>query len=244
MIQFEKVRLSYGEKIILQEINLSIQQGSTHILLGLSGSGKSTLLKVLLGLLPIDRGQVQVNENIQKFPVDFFWRQQFGYVPQDGGLFPHMTGEENVTLLARTLGWEKKKIQKRVDEVCPLVSLPKHLLKRYPKELSGGQKQRVAVMRALFLNPDILLFDEPLGALDPLIRNDLQSELKRLFSELKKTVIFVTHDVAEASFLGDEITLLRNGKVLQTGSLEQINKSPVDEFVVRFFNSQRTMDAD
>lgn len=241
MISFEKLSLSYGDKVVLKETSLTIKDGHTHILLGLSGSGKSTLIKVLLGMARAQTGQVFVNSYQQHWPVDFFWRQQFGYVPQDGGLFPHMTAIDNVTLLARTLKWDKKRINERIEEILPLVSLHKPLLKRYPKELSGGQRQRFSIMRALFMNPDILLFDEPLGALDPLIRAELQTELKKLFNDLKKTVIFVTHDVTEAAYLGDQISLLRDGKVLQTGTYEELLEKPKTKFVSRFIQAQRNI---
>lgn len=241
MIHLENVSLTYGSKTVLRQASLDILSETTHILLGLSGSGKSTLLKVLLGLVQPNEGSVRVDEHAQRWPVDFFWRQQFGYLPQDGGLFPHMTCLDNITLLARTLKWEKKRIEHRIDEIVPLASLDRSLLKRFPKQISGGQRQRVSLLRALFMDPKILLFDEPLGALDPLIRNDLQSELKKLFSDLGKTVVFVTHDVTEAAYLGDRISLLRSGQVLQTGSMSELSQDPKTKFVSQFLQAQRQL---
>ena len=165
-----------------------------------------------------------------------------GYVIQDGGLFPHLTAEKNVSLLADYIGWTKDKIDERIKELSVLTKFPVNGLERYPAELSGGQKQRVSLMRALMLDPKILLLDEPLGALDPLIRYELQDDLKKIFQKLKKTVILVTHDLTEAGFFGDKIVLMMDGKIIQTGTIEELIKKPANDFVTKFITAQRAFE--
>jgi osmoprotectant transport system ATP-binding protein len=166
-------------------------------------------------------------------------RKKFGYVIQEGGLFPHLTGKGNASLMAEYLGWEKVKIKNRIEELTDLMKLSPEILDKYPSQLSGGQKQRVSIMRALMTDPEILLLDEPLGALDPLIRYDLQTDLKEIFVSLKKTVVMVTHDMGEASFFGDRIVLMKNGSVIQVGNAEDFIKNPAEPFVTKFVNAQR-----
>ena len=158
---------------------------------------------------------------------------------QEGGLFPHLTARDNVALMARYVGWSKDRIQKRIDELSDLAQFPRDGLSRYPVQLSGGQRQRVSLMRALMFDPDVLLMDEPLGSLDPMIRSDLQADLKSIFRTLRKTVVLVTHDMSEAALLGDIIVLLRDGEILQIGTLDELVRSPSDPFVTRFINAQR-----
>jgi osmoprotectant transport system ATP-binding protein len=190
----------------------------------------------MLGLLRPDSGTVLVDG--QPFRPDL--RHRMGYVVQDGGLFPHLTARGNVLLLARHLGWDEARIQKRLGELADLTQFPAGGLDRYPIQLSGGQRQRVSLMRALMLDPSVLLLDEPLGALDPVIRSDLQEDLRRVFQALHKTVVLVTHDLGEAGFLGDHLILLRDGRIVQQGSLADLVHSPADEFVTRFINAQRS----
>lgn len=239
MLKIEGVTKIYGSKTILKSINLNVPDGETWVILGSSGSGKSTLLRIIIGLIPKDSGTVSFDGVEQEKIGQQKWAEVFGYVPQDGGLFPHMTALENVTMMARLAGWDKQKISERVRELAKLVSLEEDLLLKFPKQLSGGQKQRVSIMRACFLDPKLLIFDEPLGALDPLIRSDLQSEFKRIFAALKKTVILVTHDLAEAAFLGHKISLLNEGVIVQTGGFQEFIKNPATEFVKKFINAQR-----
>ena len=168
------------------------------------------------------------------------WLHRLGYVPQDGGLFPHLTAGRNVTLVAETLKWPKAKIQNRVRELMEIVSLSEDHLARYPRQLSGGQKQRLAIMRAVFLDPQIILLDEPLAALDPIVRSDVQGRLREIFRRLQKTVLLVTHDLSEAAYLGDEVTLLKDGRVLQTGPLKELIHQPADPYVTQFINAQRS----
>jgi osmoprotectant transport system ATP-binding protein len=162
-----------------------------------------------------------------------------GYVVQDGGLFPHLTAGENAMLMARYLGWERRRLDDRLAELTKLTQFPADGLERYPVQLSGGQRQRVGLMRALFLDPDVLLFDEPLGALDPIIRLDLQEVLRSIFRSLGKTVVLVTHDLGEAAYFGDRIVLLRAGRIVQQGTLRDFVERPADPFVTQFINAQR-----
>ena len=148
-----------------------------------------------------------------------------GYVIQEGGLFPNLSARETVSLMASYLGWDKERIEKRVEELCKLTKFPKDALNRYPIQISGGQRQRLSLMRALMLDPDILLLDEPLGALDPLIRSELQEDLKEIFSALSKTVVMVTHDIGEAAFFGDNIVLIKDGNIVQQGNIVDLAKS-------------------
>ena len=168
-------------------------------------------------------------------------RQRLGYVIQDGGLFPHLTARQNVVLMAEHLGKPKEEIVQKVDELADLTRFPKESLDRYPIELSGGQRQRVGLMRALILDPSTLLLDEPLGALDPLVRSALQTDLKEIFGRLKQTVVLVTHDMGEAAYLADQIVLLREGKIVQQGTLEDFKMRPAENFVVEFLNAQRML---
>jgi osmoprotectant transport system ATP-binding protein len=236
MLELRGVSKSYGKTEALLPTDLIITARRTTVLLGPSGCGKSTILRLMLGLLRPDSGTVLVNG--QPFRLDL--RHRMGYVVQDGGLFPHLTARGNVSLLARHLGWDEARIENRLGELADLTQFPAGGLDRYPIQLSGGQRQRVSLMRALMLDPSVLLLDEPLGALDPVIRSDLQEDLRRVFHALHKTVVLVTHDLGEAGFLGDHLVLLRDGRIVQQGSLADLVHSPADEFVTRFINAQRS----
>ena len=225
----------YGSVRVLGPVDLSVEEGTTTLLLGPSGSGKSTLLRLLNGLLRPDAGQVLFRDQ----PPDRTLRLQMGYVIQGGGLFPHLTAADNVGLLARWLGWDARRIAQRMAELQDLVRLPADALPRFLAELSGGQAQRVALMRALMLDPPVLLFDEPLGALDPITRFDLQGDLREVFARLRKTVVLVTHDLAEAEFFGGTAVLLRDGQIVQRGSIKDLVRKPADAFVARFVQAQR-----
>ncbi len=239
MIYLKNVSKTYGAIKALQAVELSIPEGMTTTLIGPSGSGKSTLLRLIIGLTYPEVGAVYF-KNVQVLPDTVLsLRQEMGYVIQEGGLFPHLTAHDNVALMARYVGWTENKIQTRIEELSNLVQFPRDGLNRFPVQLSGGQRQRVSLMRALMFNPDVLLMDEPLGSLDPMIRSDLQTDLKTIFRTLRKTVVFVTHDISEAAFLGDIIVLLRDGQIIQGGTLEEMVRSPSDPFVTRFINAQR-----
>ena len=222
-------------------MSLQVPEGATHALIGSSGSGKTTLLRITLGLIPFDRGYVKVNDQALLSFTRAEWANRIGYVPQDGGLFPHLNAEQNVGFIADLRGWKKAKISSRIAELTQLVDLDPSLLKRFPSQLSGGQKQRLAIMRATMLEPAVLLLDEPMGALDPLIRSNLQDELKLIFRRLQKTVVLVTHDLSEAVFLADQLTLLHHGKVVQTGSYADLKNNPREPFVTQFIQAQRTL---
>ena len=240
MLELRGVSKAYGSLQALRPTDLSIQPGKTTALLGPSGCGKSTLLRIIVGLTRSDTGHVTFDgtqltpENLREF------RHRMGYMIQDGGLFPHLTVRGNVSLLAEHLKWEADRIEDRLRELAELTHLPVASLDRFPSQISGGQQQRVALMRALFLDPDVLLLDEPMGALDPLIRSDLQQELREIFKTLHKTVVMVTHDIGEAGFLADTIALLKDGRIVQRGTLEQLVNSPEDKFVTTFVNAQRS----
>jgi osmoprotectant transport system ATP-binding protein len=168
-------------------------------------------------------------------------RRRTGYVIQEGGLFPHLTARGNVLLMARHLDKPGTEMQERLTELCSLTRFPESLLDRYPLELSGGQRQRVSLMRALMLSPELLLLDEPLGALDPLVRAALQKDLKEIFTRLQQTTLLVTHDLAEAAYLGDEIVLMNEGRIVQEGSIVDLRDTPASDFVTEFINAQRAL---
>jgi len=242
MLELRHVSKSFATTPALRDVSLTAAAAQTTALLGPSGCGKSTLLRLMVGLLTPDAGTVLFDGKPLPHDADALdrLRHRMGYVIQDGGLFPHLTARENATLLARFLGRDGADVMDRTRELADLVELPLGALDRYPVQLSGGQRQRVGLMRALFLDPDVLLLDEPLGALDPLIRADLQDDLRAIFRELEKTVVLVTHDVGEAGYLADTIVLLRDGQVVQTGTADDLVERPAEPFVGRFIRAQRS----
>jgi len=229
----------YAGRPALGPLTLELPAGRTTVLIGPSGCGKSTLLRLLIGLVEPDAGEVLFDGRPVTPATARAVRLRVGYVIQDGGLFPHLTARGNVTLMARHLGRDRAWIAGRVSELADLTRFPKDGLDRYPSQLSGGQRQRVGLMRALMLNPDALLLDEPLGALDPIVRADLQAELREVFRALGKTVVLVTHDLGEAAFFADRVVLLRDGRVVQEGSPADLWRRPADPFVTRFVQAQR-----
>jgi osmoprotectant transport system ATP-binding protein len=239
MIEVRKVIKSFGPNRVLDRVTVNVPDGRTTVLLGPSGGGKSTLLRVMNGLIRPDTGEVVFDgepvtpDNARRL------RHRMGYVVQDGGLFPHLTAAGNVSLLARHLGWDTHRIRTGLVSLCQLARLPEELLDRYPAELSSGQRQRVGLMRALMLDPAVLLLDEPLGALDPITRSQLQGDLRSIFRDLKKTVVLVTHDLAEAAFFADEVVLLAAGRVEQHGSMRDLIQRPASAFVTEFVRAQR-----
>lgn len=253
MLTIEQVSKSYGTKQVLYPLDLKIPEGCCVTLIGQSGCGKSTLIRLMMGLIPPDTGTIlfrdcvvsndetrsqRASKHITSELAEI--RHQMGYVVQGGGLFPHLTAAQNASLVARHLGWEKDRIDKRLAELADLVHLPVELLRNYPLQLSGGQQQRVSLMRALMLDPDLLLMDEPLGALDPLIRADLQRDLRDIIRELGKTAVIVTHDMGEAAYFGDAIVLLQEGRIVQQGDINDFIGNPADDFVTRFISAQRS----
>jgi osmoprotectant transport system ATP-binding protein len=238
MITVRHLGKRYGGTVALEDVSLEVAPGTTHVLLGSSGSGKSTLLRVVLGLVPADAGEVQVDGA----PVTPAARESLdgrvGYVVQEGGLYPHLTVRGNVSLPAEARRWPRARTEERVRALAELTGFDEAMLRRYPAELSGGQRQRVGLMRALVLDPPLLLLDEPLGALDPIVRAGLQTELRRLFAALGKTVLLVTHDVREAALFGATITLLRGGRVVQQGTFADLVRKPAEPFVTEFLGAQ------
>ena len=238
MFSLEQVAVQFGTTTALQPTDLTFEPGSTTALVGPSGSGKSTLLRVLAGLVPAT-GLVQfAGSSIADWRAV---RLRLGYVIQDGGLFPHLTATENVEIMARELHWSRDRIDQRRTELARIVGLPEEPLARYPAELSGGQRQRVSIMRALMLDPDVVLLDEPLSALDPITRARLATELRSIFSALSKTAVLVTHSLREAQFFAERIVLMRRGQIVQSGSLEQLERTPNDAFVTDFIAAERAL---
>ncbi|MCH7886100.1 MAG: ATP-binding cassette domain-containing protein [Planctomycetes bacterium] len=238
MLELSGVSKKYGQATALHPTDLTVPVGRTTVLIGPSGCGKSTLLRLMIGLIQPDTGSVRIDGTPMTPETALDLRRRMGYVIQDGGLFPHLTARHNVTLMARHLGWSAKRTEARLDELADLTQFPRDGLDRYPVQLSGGQRQRVSLMRALMLDPGVLLLDEPLGALDPMIRADLQDDLARVFKLLAKTVVLVTHDLQEADFFADTIALMNEGRVVQRGNLSQLSNAPANEFVTRFLNAQ------
>jgi len=239
LVKLVNVSKRYADAAALHPTNLSIEHGKTTVLIGPSGCGKSTLLRLIIRLIQPDSGSIMFEgEPITPDNIDML-RRRIGYVIQEGGLFPHLTARANVVLMARHVGRSQEEMQPRLQELCDLTRFYENLLSRYPVELSGGQRQRVSLMRALMLSPELLLLDEPLGALDPLVRASLQKDLKEIFARLQETVVFVTHDLAEAIYFGNEIVLMNEGRVIQKGAVTDLRDNPADPFVSEFINAQR-----
>ncbi|HXP34176.1 MAG TPA: ATP-binding cassette domain-containing protein [Chthoniobacterales bacterium] len=241
LVQLVGVSKTFGDAAAVHAIDLSVERGKTTVLIGPSGCGKSTLLRLIIGLIQPDTGIIQFDgTQLRADKIDIV-RRRVGYVIQEGGLFPHLTARGNILLMARHLGRADTEMRARLGELCVLTRFPENLLGRYPLELSGGQRQRVSLMRALMLSPELLLLDEPLGALDPLVRAALQKDLKEIFARLRQTALLVTHDLAEAAYLGDEIVLVNEGRIVQQGSLADLREKPTSNFVSEFINAQRAL---
>jgi osmoprotectant transport system ATP-binding protein len=239
LVHFRGVTKRFGDDFAIRDANLEIERGEITTLIGPSGCGKSTILRLIVGLVTADTGEIQFDgekiaaETIMKI------RRRLGYVIQDGGLFPHLTARHNLTLQPRLFRKRRDEIENRIMELCELTKFPGSGLDRYPLELSGGQRQRVSLMRALMLSPELLLLDEPFAALDPLVRMNLQRDLKEICARLQQTVLLVTHDLAEAAFLGNEIALMSEGQIIQRGSIADLRAKPANEFVREFVSAQR-----
>jgi osmoprotectant transport system ATP-binding protein len=241
LVELHGVSKKYEGTHALHSTTLDFARGKTAVLIGPSGCGKSTLLRLVIRLLDPDEGTVRFDgQTITRANISEL-RRRIGYVIQDGGLFPHLTARKNILLMASHLKWPADKMNNRLAELCALTRFPEAALGRFPLELSGGQRQRISLMRALMLSPELLLLDEPLGALDPLVRAALQKDLKEIFQRLNQTAILVTHDLAEAAYLGDEIVLMSEGRIVQKGSLRELQEQPASSFVSEFISAQRSV---
>ena len=238
MIRFHKAGKSFGSAAALQPIDMEIPAHRTTVLIGPSGSGKSTILRLISGLIEPTTGWIEINgERLSHDTLPEF-RRRMGYVIQSGDLFPHLTARRNILLVPQELRLGIDEMTARVEELCVLARFPRNLLDRYPGELSGGEQRRVSLIRALMLKPDMLLLDEPLGALDPMVRAGLLVDLKSLFEQLNTTVMMVTHDLVEAARLGDWIVLFNEGRIVQQGSFTEFTLCPAEPFVSEFFRAQ------
>lgn len=239
MFHLASVHKSFNGKTALEDVSLATGRGKTTALIGPSGCGKSTIFGLMTGLLKPDSGTITFEDQPITPTRLHAIRRRLGYVIQDGGLSPHLTVSANVTLMARHIGWGVERVRNRVEELLTLTRLSPELLSRYPAEISGGQRQRVSLMRALMLNADVLLLDEPLAALDPIVRAELQDDLAAIFRRLKKTTIIVTHDISEATFFADQIVLMRAGRIVQVGTANDLFDRPAEPFVSQFVRVER-----
>lgn len=236
MFELNGVTKRYGAVTALDNVTVTLPARRTTVLLGTSGSGKTTLLRTLNGLVIPDAGTVRFDGTIVDADHARALRRRMGYVVQGGGLFPHLTARDNVTLLARELAWSSERIAQRLEELGTMVQLPPSAVARYPAELSGGQAQRVSLMRALMLDPDVVLLDEALGALDPLTRRALRRDLRALFGRLGKTVVLVTHDLEEARFFAELLVVMREGRIEQAAPVDEVTTRPATPFVAELMS--------
>ncbi|MCY9376260.1 choline ABC transporter ATP-binding protein OpuBA [Bacillus sp. T17B1] len=240
MLTLENVSKTYkGGKKAVNNVNLKIAKGEFICFIGPSGCGKTTTMKMINRLIEPSAGKIYIDgENImEQDPVEL--RRKIGYVIQQIGLFPHMTIQQNISLVPKLLKWPEQQRKERARELLKLVDMGPEYLDRYPHELSGGQQQRIGVLRALAAEPPLILMDEPFGALDPITRDSLQEEFKKLQKTLHKTIVFVTHDMDEAIKLADRIVILKAGEIVQVGTPDDILRNPADEFVEEFIGKER-----
>jgi osmoprotectant transport system ATP-binding protein len=232
----------YGDLTAVDDVTFTVPKGETFVLLGSSGCGKTTLLKTINRLIEPTSGTILIEGRSTADIDPEELRRGMGYVIQDIGLFPHYTTARNIAVVPELLGWDMPRVRQRVDEMLHQVGLdPAEFADRFPRELSGGQQQRIGLARAFAADPEIVLLDEPFGALDPITRREIQREFKNLETLLNKTLILVTHDVFEAFDLGDRVCLMDKGRIKQIGYARDLLFSPVDEFVSRFFQASRLL---
>lgn len=243
MITLENVNKKYPDgTVAVNDVSFEVQDGDVCVLLGPSGCGKTTTMKMINRLIPITSGRILIDGVDNAHMDENEVRRNIGYTIQEIGLFPHMTVGQNIEIVPSLKGWPKAKRRKRAEELLRLVRLdPQEFIDRYPNELSGGQRQRVGVARSLGGDPPILLMDEPFGAIDPITRVDLQTEFLKIQEQIKKTIIFVTHDIYEAIRMGDKIALMKNGALVQFDTPENIIYQPKDEFVEDFIGADRAV---
>jgi osmoprotectant transport system ATP-binding protein len=243
-LEFREVSKTYPGAAVpaIRSLSLQVAAGEVCILIGPSGSGKTTAMRLVNRMIDLTSGDILLDGRsvLDRPAADL--RRHIGYAIQQIGLFPHQTVAENIATVPRLLGWDRARVNARVDELLELVGLERELRDRYPAQLSGGQRQRVGVARALAADPPLLLMDEPFGAIDPITRGRLQEEFRRLQQDLGKTVVFVTHDIDEALRLGDRIAVLKPGGVLaQYGTAEDLVANPADEFVEEFVGADKAI---
>ncbi|ALR77376.1 ABC transporter ATP-binding protein [[Enterobacter] lignolyticus] len=235
MIEFHQVTKRFGGQAAVKNLDLHLREGAFSVLIGTSGSGKSTTLKMINRLEEHDSGVLRfAGEDIRQLPV-LALRRRMGYAIQSIGLFPHWTVAQNIATVPQLQKWSRQKIRDRIDELMALLNLDPQLRERYPHQLSGGQQQRVGVARALAANPEVLLMDEPFGALDPVTRGALQQEMRRIHQLLGRTIVLVTHDIDEALRLADHLVLMNDGEVVQQGTPLSMLTAPKNDFVRAFF---------
>ncbi len=239
MIEYRNVTKDYGEKKILRDVSFSVGKGEFLVIIGPSGCGKTTTVKMLNRLIDPSGGEILI-DGVNNREMDLVrLRTSIGYVIQQIGLFPNMTVAENISVVPKIMGWEKEKTLARVKELLAMVNMPyEEYGKKYPKHLSGGQQQRVGVLRALAVNPPVMIMDEPFGALDPITRGILQAEVKKIQKEFKITVLFITHDMHEAMKLADLIIFMSGGSILQQGTPDEFLLRPASEEISRFMSLQ------
>ena len=239
VISLKNITAAYGNKDVLMHFNLEIARGEFGMLIGTSGCGKTTALKLMNGLLRPKEGSVVVNGNDLSRTDLTALRRNLGYVVQETGLFPHLTIEKNISYVADlSRKKDSKAIQNRVTQLLQLVELPEEIRRRYPDELSGGQKQRVGIARALMNSPEILLMDEPFGAVDEITRRRLQEEIGKIHRQQGETIVFVTHDIDEALRLGTRIVVMDAGRIIQDGTPEEIRENPATDFVKKLMSER------
>lgn len=240
IIRFENIKKSYGEKTIIEDFNLTINKGEFLTIIGSSGCGKTTILKMINGLIKPEEGTVFIKDkNIEEEDI-INLRRNIGYSIQGSMLFPHMTVEENIAYVPNLLNRkDKDRTKKAVKKWMDIVGLDEDMLDRYPDELSGGQQQRVGIARALAASPDILLMDEPFGAIDEITRRQLQEEITNIHKKTEITIVFVTHDISEAIKLGTKILVMNNGKIEQYSEPKEILNNPATDFVKELISSEK-----
>ena len=242
MIRLERVTKVFGAITAVDAVDMEVPAGAVCVLLGPSGCGKTTTMKMINRLIPPSSGKIYVNGRNTAEVDEVSLRRSIGYVIQQIGLFPNKTVEDNICVVPDLLGWDRRKSRSRAAELLRMVNLdPAIFLKRYPKELSGGQQQRVGVVRALAADPPVLLMDEPFGAIDPINREVIQDEFMKLQAELKKTIVFVSHDIDEAVKMATHIAIFRDGRLIQYDTPDSILARPADAFVADFVGSDRTL---
>ncbi len=242
MIRLEGIGKEFGDFTAVKELSLEIPEGKTCVMVGPSGCGKTTTMRMVNRLIEPTRGTVYIDDQDYKKKKVEILRRDIGYVIQEVGLFPHRTIAENISTTPKLAGWDDKKIKKRVDELLEIVELnPEENRNKFPRQLSGGQRQRVGLARAMAADPPVMLMDEPFAAVDPITRENLQNMFLRLQRKMKKTIIFVTHDINEAIKMGDQIAILKEGELVQADTPEELLANPKNQFVTDFIGVDRAI---